>query len=805
MTKLLFIISQLYKGGAETALVNLLNRLDHNKYKADLLIFDQHPIAQAVPLNGSIHKKVNVCDAYAEIRRNPFKRVINKIRKKFMYSRSQLLYHAPAIEFTRGKRYDMAFFIGEWRTPAFLTEHVDAGVKAAWIHNDLSKADYFDAGEYFRHHDYIDYYIFVSENSMLESVRAYPFLKDKSLVLHNMLDTAQIREMGAEPPDDEAYDGKLPVVVTCANIRPQKNHLRQVKVMAELKRRGLDFIWLNIGSFADRNLVNRIKLSAAHNGLKGSFLLRGPKENPYKYMKNACAVAVLSDYESWSLVITEARILGIPVIATRTSGAKEQIENGKTGILTGFSEDDIAEKMELLLKDTALQKRIRGNLRDFDDTEHILQAFDNFVTEALNVKKTGSKSAVGGILYVIDDVNYVGGAHIATILQIKEFLKQGRDVTIFSTNTPSVSLRKEVPGVKFLPISEVPVSKVYHRRLLSVLSDLRVPVKHKLLKIAAFLLSRTKYRHRAYDKLVTPEVTGFLAPYDTICVMSEGSAYREAVSKIKDRRKIQWIHTDYCAWKDVDEWRRMITANDGELYRNFDTIVVLTEGIKESFTDLYPHLAEKVAVNRNLIAVENITARARVKRYPKQYILEQNTPEGVKKPMRFVTVGRVDHHKAVDRLIRVMLRLRARGYDFRWFFVGGGEGLEKYRDEALKCGLGDVVEFTGEVANPFPYVKNADVFALLSNFEGLPNTVYEALILGTPVLATDVGGIHTQVTEGETGWLADNDFNSIYLKLVWLLRHPEAVSEVRDKIQNYSYDNLCVMRENDKIFFRKPE
>lgn len=54
-------------------------------------------------------------------------------------------------------------------------------------------------------------------------------------------------------------------------------------------------------------------------------------------MKNADAVCVLSDFESWSLVISEAKLVGTPVIATRTSGAIEQIEDGETGVLCDFT------------------------------------------------------------------------------------------------------------------------------------------------------------------------------------------------------------------------------------------------------------------------------------------------------------------------------------------------------------------------------------------------------------------------------------------------------------------------------------
>lgn len=103
--------------------------------------------------------------------------------------------------------------------------------------------------------------------------------------------------------------------------------------------------------------------------------------------------------------------------------------------------------------------------------------------------------------------------------------------------------------------------------------------------------------------------------------------------------------------------------------------------------------------------------------------------------------------------------------------------------------------------NPFPEMLKADVFALLSDFEGLPNTIYEALILGLPVLATDVGGVDTQIEDMVNGWLVENTEKAIEKKLQWLLMNGEKILEVRENNKSYHYDNSEVMRNNDMIFF----
>lgn len=79
---------------------------------------------------------------------------------------------------------------------------------------------------------------------------------------------------------------------------------------------------------------------------------------------------VLSDHESWSLVISEAKLLGVPVVATNTSGAQEQIINGETGIITSFQAEEIADRIEGFLNDLELQNKIKKNLIS-NDTQNL--------------------------------------------------------------------------------------------------------------------------------------------------------------------------------------------------------------------------------------------------------------------------------------------------------------------------------------------------------------------------------------------------------------------------------------------------
>ena len=129
----LFVISQLYKGGAEISLVNLLKKLDYDLLNVDLLIINQNSDKDNISLIKDIPDTVNICNAFAENQRYS---LLKKIRAKYLYKKGINYYPRPALDFVRNKSYDFAFHIGEWCSPEFVARFVVAEQKAVWIHND---------------------------------------------------------------------------------------------------------------------------------------------------------------------------------------------------------------------------------------------------------------------------------------------------------------------------------------------------------------------------------------------------------------------------------------------------------------------------------------------------------------------------------------------------------------------------------------------------------------------------------------------------------------------------------------------
>lgn len=131
---------------------------------------------------------------------------------------------------------------------------------------------------------------------------------------------------------------------------------------------------------------------------------------------------------------------------------------------------------------------------------------------------------------------------------------------------------------------------------------------------------------------------------------------------------------------------------------------------------------------------------------------ELGVPPGV--PI-VLTVGRLAHEKSQDLLIRSAARLRAGGVEHRLVIVGHGELEGELRRLAEELGVADIVVLAGKTGEPQSFYRSADLFALSSRIEGMPNVLMEAQLFGLPAVTTRSGGSAEVVAHGETGLVVE--------------------------------------------------
>lgn len=207
-------------------------------------------------------------------------------------------------------------------------------------------------------------------------------------------------------------------------------------------------------------------------------------------------------------------------------------------------------------------------------------------------------------------------------------------------------------------------------------------------------------------------------------------------NKVRAKRKIGWIHTDY---SNIS----INKALDDQMWNAMDNIVAVSEGCKDSFLNVFPSLLSKVAVMENIISPSFIREQAKDDVTYEMPIIPGRT--------KLLTVGRFSYAKGIDDAVYACRNLLDKGFDIEWYVVGYGSQEGELRELINKLSLQDRFKILGKRTNPYPYIKACDIYVQPSRYEGKAVTVREAQILGKPVLITNFPTANSQVYDGVDG------------------------------------------------------
>lgn len=164
-------------------------------------------------------------------------------------------------------------------------------------------------------------------------------------------------------------------------------------------------------------------------------------------------------------------------------------------------------------------------------------------------------------------------------------------------------------------------------------------------------------------------------------------------------------------------------------------------------------------------------------------IAQQTREKEICKPFPFMitAMGRIEPNKGFDFLIRSFARFLnlTSAPDAGIVIMGHGPQLEEYKQLAANLGIAHHIIFTGFMANPFPYLKQSDIFTLTSIVEGLSIALLEAMFLGVAPISTYAGGVEEVITDGTNGFLIHyGDEKKLAELLAMLYRDPGARKEI---------------------------
>ena len=349
--KVFFYNGSLRMGGIERVMVDVLESIDLEKFDIDLVIedgirslnvFEQHIPDKIKIIYLKSEELIKETKKYRERKTNIFYKLLYNLRMNYEnYIKKKTLKKIGKKEYDIVIDFDMG-----------LSKYIDlikAKKKIVWIHASLP--NWYDRedrlkrlGRRLKKYDTI---VTICDEMKEETIKLYPYLKDKIVRVYNPISFERIRAFANKdvkpymPLINEKY-----IVSVMRLTEKQKDFDTLIKAWAELINRGIRIKLLILGDGPDKQIIqDKIDLA----GLNSVIVLMGNVENPYVWIKHSQMLVHSSKYEGFGLVLVEGLVLGKWVISSACEvGPAEILENGKLGDL--YHVGDYEELANLVMK-----------------------------------------------------------------------------------------------------------------------------------------------------------------------------------------------------------------------------------------------------------------------------------------------------------------------------------------------------------------------------------------------------------------------------------------------------------------------
>lgn len=378
------------------------------------------------------------------------------------------------------------------------------------------------------------------------------------------------------------------------------------------------------------------------------------------------------------------------------------------------------------------------------------------------------------ILFVMYNME-IGGTRRSLLNLLEKMVKAGVqcDLLLFS---PYGDFMNQIPhGVRVLH-GDILMQSIYATK--QTLKKY-APSYLVLMKAVQKILKKVFGEKRFYDHVMRGYAKRHFKnnDYDAVIAFQEGDCVKFA-TYVPSPCRLAWIHNDY---GNLQGEQRGTPA----IFSKLDSILFVAEGTRRTFVEAYPQFADKMRVIPNILPQDRIRESAS----------DDDAERIFTDPNRIhiVSVGRVARQKAFERIPEVLDGLGTLSQRIEWSVIGDGPDLPRLREELEIKGLQDCVRFIGARNNPFPLVRQADLYVLTSLYESQPMVVMEALTLGVPVLSTDFASVRELLGNKPFGVICENSVAGLTDSLRRLLESPKEIQSMQQSAKEYEYDNDAII------------
>lgn len=307
-------------------------------------------------------------------------------------------------------------------------------------------------------------------------------------------------------------------------------------------------------------------------------------------------------------------------------------------------------------------------------------------------------------------------------------------------------------------------------------------IKRKIIPLKILFNKKNIYKKNIYKKNIYNN-------YDIEIAFLEGPITRLFSIKNKNTKKIAWIHNDITKVFGNGLKSKLKKMLDKRIYSKYDTLVFVSKDNLKKFNKEYKDIRDKYLepikkeVIYNYIDKENVIKKAE----------EKNNIVFNKDRINFVTVARLVEQKGIDRLIEIHSRLIENGLKHNFYIIGDGPEKEELEILIKKHKNEETFKLLGKKENPYPYIKNADYFCLLSRFEGYGMVLEEAKILDKSIVITDTAA-REAINDYSKAIILENSEQGIYEGLKKIIMDRD-INFNLNRNRTEKYDNSKLLKK----------
>lgn len=344
----------------------------------------------------------------------------------------------------------------------------------------------------------------------------------------------------------------------------------------------------------------------------------------------------------------------------------------------------------------------------------------------------------------------VGGIETALITLLKS-IKDKYDITLVLEKREGLFLNEIPENIKVLTYEPSKFKIAFFRKMLNF-------IKQQIFKF--------KYKNK-YDYSVCYATYSYSSSF---------------VARQASQNPVLWVHNDFLSFYngEVEKYKNFFQKLKAEDYKK---IVFVSEYDKNTFLKHFENYKDKCIKCNNLIDYNKIIEKS------KEVVKDFQEKENI---ITFINLGRhKEHQKKLSRIINATKKLNEEGYSFRVIFVGDGEDNEQYKKQAEGA---KNIEFLGAKKNPYPYLAKSNCLIMSSDYEGYPVVFVESMILGKPIITTDVSDSLLDVKD-KFGIVVEKSEEGVYAGMKEFLKNGFKVQ----KFEPEKYDEE-ILKKIEEIF-----